>query len=66
MTKRGVNRRGPGKPRTGTGDAAKGKKPTETGILQMRSGGYLSSVNDKQPKGWGIAKVVDIFTRKTR
>lgn len=59
-----------GNPRTGNGRAAKGKKPTETGIMQMRStpdgmnpdGG----LRRKQPKGWGIARVVDIFTGKPK
>lgn len=61
-----------GDPRTGNGVKAKGKKPTETGILQMRSGSQGASQVDgyglrrKQPKGWGIARVVDIFTKKER
>lgn len=54
-----------GKPRTGDGRTAKGKKPTETGILQMRKDGYTGSL-PSQPKGWGIAKVVSLFTGKHR
>lgn len=61
MTKRG-------NPRTGTGDRAKGKKPTEIGIMQMRSSDTQSGslYRHGQPKGWGIARVVDIFTKKER
>lgn len=62
-----------GNPRTGDGVKAKGKKPSEIGTLQMRStyagyksGVHASGVRREQPKGWGIARVVDIFTRKER
>jgi hypothetical protein len=53
-----------GKPRAGDGHKAKGKKPTETGIMQMRSGD--GSLRRTQPRGWGIARVIDIVTRKER
>lgn len=55
-----------GKPRTGDGTKAKGKKPTETGIMQMRSAKTESGSMHMhtQPKGWGIAKVINIFTGK--
>ncbi|MET0428822.1 MAG: hypothetical protein ABW026_10025 [Microvirga sp.] len=53
-----------GNPHTGDGKAAKGKKPTEVGIRQMRDrDGELSR---KQPRGWGIARVIDIVTGKER
>lgn len=57
-----------GNPRTGDGFKAKGKKPTETGIMRMMSvyGEGDVGVRRKQPKGWGIARVVDIFTKKER
>lgn len=61
-----------GNPRTGDRFGAKGKMPTEIGILQMRSGSRGASQVDgyglrrKQPKGWGIARVVNIFTKKER
>jgi hypothetical protein len=57
-----------GKPRTGDGYKAKGKKPTETGIMQIRSADSASGSlwRHGQPKGWGVARVVDIFTRKER
>lgn len=60
-----------GNPRTGDGFTAKGKKPTETGTMQMRSasrdgGADSQGLRRKQPKGWGIARVVDIFTKKER
>lgn len=55
-----------GKPRTGDGNKAKGKKPTETGIMQMRSAKTASGsmYQHTQPKGWGIAKVVSIFKKR--
>lgn len=54
------------KPRTGTGDKARGKKPSETGLLQMRQAKspYRSTASPDQPKGWGIAKVVNIFRKR--
>lgn len=55
------------KPRTGTGDKARGKKPSETGILQMQakhSPNASFRPTDSQPKGWGIAKVVGLFSKK--
>ena len=53
------------KPRTGDGNKARGKKPTETGIMQMRHArGPIHSVPARdQPKGWGIAKVIDLFRK---
>lgn len=57
-----------GKPRTGNGHTASGKKPPEVGIMQMRSADTASGSMYKhtQPRGWGIAKVVDIFTGKPK
>ena len=56
------------KPRTGDGYKAKGVKPDKTGIMQVRHArGPVHSVPARdQPKGWGIAKVIDLFTRKNR
>lgn len=55
------------KPRTGTGDKAKGKKPSEIGALHMQvrypSGRYRPGPD--QPQGWG-AKVTGIFSRKKK
>lgn len=61
-----------GSPRTGDGYKAKGKKPTETGIMQMRTVYDRDGAADSQglrrvqPRGWGIARVVDIFTGRER
>lgn len=57
-----------GRPRTGDGHKAKGKKPTETGVMQIRNPKTASGSmhNYTQPKGWGVAKVVDIFSKKKR
>lgn len=57
-----------GKPRTGDGYKAKGKKPSDIGHLQMRETrrGIYDVPARSQPRGWGIARVFDIFTGKQR
>jgi hypothetical protein len=55
-----------GMPRTGDGKQAKGKKPSETGTLQMRSSDLPSGIQRRQPKGWGIARVIDIATGREK
>lgn len=57
-----------GNPRTGDGRVAKGKKPTETGVMRMMSVHAEGdvSIRREQPKGWGVARVIDILTGKER
>lgn len=52
------------RPRTGNGRDS-GVKPGTVGILQMRTRGTLSQPTRQQPPGWGVAKVVSIFSRRT-
>lgn len=62
MTK---GKKDPGKPRTGTGDAARGRKP-QANECRMVGTPPEGGIRAKQPKGWGIAKVIDIVTGKEK
>jgi hypothetical protein len=53
-----------GKPRTGDGYTAKGRKPSETGLLRMQTPEWGGRATSSQPKGWGIARVVSIFKNR--
>lgn len=52
------------KPRTGTGDKARGKKPSEVGLLRQQTPEWGGRATPTQPPGWGIAKVISILRRR--
>lgn len=59
-----------GNPRTGTGDKARGRKPQANECRIENKYGQDAHPDNRyrgsQPKGWGIAKVIDIITGKER
>lgn len=60
----------PGTPRTGTGDAPRGRKPKTSELRIENAHGTAAHPDNRyrgpQPKGWGIAKVIDILTGRER
>lgn len=52
------------KPRTGDGHTARGPKPSKTGHLRMETASGIGNHRLTQPKGWGIAAVVNLFKGK--
>lgn len=47
-------------PRTGTGDAPRGRKPRRDELFMVNQEGRNLR---KQPRGWGIAKVIPLIGR---
>lgn len=59
-----------GNPRTGTGDAPRGRKPRASELRIEAKEGMAAHPDNRyrgpQPKGWGLGKIIDIVTRKER